>query len=310
MPVIEVTVNDKIATKTCNTEYVCGNSDFVVSFTFDKEWTQYNTKTARFVYNGEHEDVVFEGNNCPVPIISDTIAFEVGVYAGNLHTTTPACVRSRKSILCGSGVPADPAPDVYAQIMEKLNSMNLTSGYDPFVAFNTTGSVAVAESVELTFVGTWGGSDVDWLSYSIVQNYNTAKVFFDGVEYTLPILMGEDITETLTEQWFIIGDRNWTDPKTPPFAFVGYEGNEFSMFTCTDKKPHTVSVYLMNQSLEGYAKTVNGVEPDENGNVEIQTLPNDLEQISMLIDTDLLPAVHDADGAILTDENGNVILRY
>lgn len=34
------------------------------------------------------------------------------------------------------------------------------------------------------------------------------------------------------------------------------------------------------------------------------------EQISMLIEADMLPAVHDASGAILTDENGNVILRY
>lgn len=34
------------------------------------------------------------------------------------------------------------------------------------------------------------------------------------------------------------------------------------------------------------------------------------EQIEMLIKTDLLPAVTTASGAILTDNNGNVILRY
>lgn len=34
------------------------------------------------------------------------------------------------------------------------------------------------------------------------------------------------------------------------------------------------------------------------------------EQLSALIDTDMLPAVHDVNGAILTDENGNIILRY
>lgn len=37
---------------------------------------------------------------------------------------------------------------------------------------------------------------------------------------------------------------------------------------------------------------------------------SDLEQIAMLIDVDMLPAVHDSEGAILTDENGNVILRF
>lgn len=56
--------------------------------------------------------------------------------------------------------------------------------------------------------------------------------------------------------------------------------------------------------------TVNGVGPDENGNVEVSALPDDAEQITMLIDADLLPAVHDASGAILTDEKGNIILRY
>lgn len=60
----------------------------------------------------------------------------------------------------------------------------------------------------------------------------------------------------------------------------------------------------------GKVKTVNGVEPDENGNVQIDALPDDAEQLDMLIEADLLPAVYDTNGAILTDENGNIILRY
>jgi hypothetical protein len=42
----------------------------------------------------------------------------------------------------------------------------------------------------------------------------------------------------------------------------------------------------------------------------IRPITDDGEQVSILIDADLLPAVHDASGAILTDENGNVVLRY
>lgn len=60
----------------------------------------------------------------------------------------------------------------------------------------------------------------------------------------------------------------------------------------------------------GTVKSVNGVKPDKNGNVEIDALPDELEQVAMLAEADMLPAVHDANGAILTDENGNVILRY
>lgn len=60
----------------------------------------------------------------------------------------------------------------------------------------------------------------------------------------------------------------------------------------------------------GAVKTVNGVAPDESGNVEINASPDEAEQLEMLIEADMLLAVHDASGAILTDENGNVILRY
>jgi len=38
--------------------------------------------------------------------------------------------------------------------------------------------------------------------------------------------------------------------------------------------------------------------------------PDAAAQITMLVEADMLPAVHDASGAILTDENGKIILRY
>lgn len=56
--------------------------------------------------------------------------------------------------------------------------------------------------------------------------------------------------------------------------------------------------------------TVNGVAPDKDGNIEIRILPNNAEQINMLIEADMLPAIHAVNGAILTDEKGNIILRY
>lgn len=57
-------------------------------------------------------------------------------------------------------------------------------------------------------------------------------------------------------------------------------------------------------------KSVNGVKPDENGNVEISALTDEMEQLAMLVETDMLPAVHDTNGAILTDKSCNIILRY
>ena len=124
MPEINITVDNKIAIKADETEYICSNSDFVVNFNFDSEWEAYETKTARFSHNGGYIDVVFSGSQCAVPIIKDTYCFFVGVYAGNLHTTTPARVPCKLSILCGSSAPAAPTDDVYNQIMEKLNDIS------------------------------------------------------------------------------------------------------------------------------------------------------------------------------------------
>lgn len=118
--IINVTIRDKIATAPKDALYVCGNSDFVVIFDFDGEWNQFDVKTARFIYNDNYTDVVFQGNQCCIPIISGTHSIKVGVFAGDLSTTTPAHIGAKKSILCDAGSPAAPSDDVYAQIMEML----------------------------------------------------------------------------------------------------------------------------------------------------------------------------------------------
>lgn len=120
---ILVSVKNKIAETQNDPKYICGNSDYAILFDFDDEWAGYDVKTARFKYKGTFQDQVFSGNECQVPVISNTSYFEVGVYSGDLHTTTPAYVSARKSILCGSSVPEKPRDDVYAQIMEKINSL-------------------------------------------------------------------------------------------------------------------------------------------------------------------------------------------
>lgn len=122
MHIINITVQDKIATHVGDAYYVCGNSDFVVRFDFDDEWAALDVKTARFIReDGAYHDQVFSGSECPVPIISNTSSIRVGVFAGNLQTTTPARVPAAKSILCPGGMPAAPGDDVYNQIMEEVN---------------------------------------------------------------------------------------------------------------------------------------------------------------------------------------------
>lgn len=122
--VINVHVIDKIAHVVGDPLYVCGNSDYTVKFDFDSEWAGHETKTARFVKNNkEYIDVVFTGDQCAMPILENTPSVRIGVYAGNLCTTTAAVVNAQRSILCGSGAPADPHPDVYAQVMQKMDDI-------------------------------------------------------------------------------------------------------------------------------------------------------------------------------------------
>ena len=121
---IEITIKDKVARQSNKTNYVCGNSDFIIDFVFDEEWDECSVKTARFKHSAGYTDVVFEGNKCPVPIISNTHNIYIGVFAGNLLTTTSAHVGAKKSILCDGGIPTDPSPDVYAQIIKLLDDMS------------------------------------------------------------------------------------------------------------------------------------------------------------------------------------------
>lgn len=58
-----------------------------------------------------------------------------------------------------------------------------------------------------------------------------------------------------------------------------------------------------------YGSLVQRIEALENSEAP-ESLPDNSEQIEMLIVADLLPAIHNADGKILTDENGNILLRY
>lgn len=132
MPTIHIMVRQRRAESPVS-HIVCGNKDYTVRFDFDAEWDAYDMKTARFAWNGQQEDVVFTGDTCAVPQINNAQVCAVGVFAGDLCTTTPALVHCDKSILCMGGAPADPSPDVYAQLMEGFNTGKFGGYYTPTV---------------------------------------------------------------------------------------------------------------------------------------------------------------------------------
>ena len=130
MPDISISVTEKVAQVSGSPVIVCGNSDYTVIFTLDSEWDAYEQKTAEFRYwrGGERKkaEVLFTGSSVSVPVLRDIDEVEIGLCAGNLHTSTPARILCARSITDGDAVHDPPAPDVYAQLMEYL--ANLQNG--------------------------------------------------------------------------------------------------------------------------------------------------------------------------------------
>lgn len=138
---IQIEVRDKIATfKSKNFNLVGGNSDYDVVFDFDKDWDAYPKKTAVFVF-GKSKPIckLFDGNVCEGVAIYDATMCLIGVFSGDLLTTTPAAVDCvYRSILDeASGEPEAPSENVYNQIIELINkyikAIDIEGKYAPLV---------------------------------------------------------------------------------------------------------------------------------------------------------------------------------
>ena len=134
--IIPISVTQKRAVLTDpDAEIVCGNGDYLLALTFDSEWDSEPVKTVRFVWqkNGQpmYADVLTDSDTAAIPVLSGTPEVAVGVYAGNIRTTSPARILCVPCITDGDPVHDDPPPDVYNQLMEYLASIQsggLTAG--------------------------------------------------------------------------------------------------------------------------------------------------------------------------------------
>ena len=120
MPEIHIGVQDHVASQSDHTVYVCGSGDYTAVFQFDGQWQENDLKTARFQTESLCQDVLFRGDRCPVPVIGSARKLEVGVFAGNLRTSTPARIALREGIRSVWGPPEDPAPSLYDQLVEAV----------------------------------------------------------------------------------------------------------------------------------------------------------------------------------------------
>jgi hypothetical protein len=192
MTVLNVTVENKIATAD-NQIIVCDNTDYIVQFTLDAEWDDYDAKTMRILYStGTYEDIVFTGTSCPLPRIYNAAAIGIGIYAGDLHATVAAVFNCKRSVLSEDGTPVDPPEDVYNQIMDAINDGMLKgdpgNGIASIELTSTSGNVdtytiTYTDETTTTFTVTNGSvTSVDGLTGDVVLDHKAnIDGYYDGM---------------------------------------------------------------------------------------------------------------------------------
>ena len=147
MPIIQIMVRDKVATTIGSPVIICGNSDYVVYFDLDTEWAPFQIKTARFNYTRDgvrlHQDILLTEDHCTAPVMDDVYAVEIGLYAGSIHTSTPARSPCERSATYDAPLHPAPAPDIYDQLLAYLSTIGTS---DPF-AIAANDIIAIAEEV-------------------------------------------------------------------------------------------------------------------------------------------------------------------
>lgn len=95
------------------------NSDYIAHFNFDEEWAG-KEKTARFINGKVIKDKVLSNDTCDFPPeVLKSGLIKVGVFSGKIKSTE-ARVPINASILDEGGIPADPTPDIYEQLLEEI----------------------------------------------------------------------------------------------------------------------------------------------------------------------------------------------
>lgn len=187
MPDVRIKIENKVASLMDDVLLVCGNSDYTAVFDFDEEWGAYEAKTARFITVAGHQDVVFSGNRVAIPVLTNTPFVRIGVFAGDLHTTTPAEIFCQRSVLCAQGSPVEPPPDVYAQLMQMVNDGRLQGEPGPQGERGEKGEKGDAGSIKFIPVVELPTENIDTNAIYLQkiesedeQNRFTEHVFIDG----------------------------------------------------------------------------------------------------------------------------------
>ena len=120
---LNILVRNKIA-KGDGKKIVLNNSNYHVVFDFDSEWDEFMEKTLKVNFLNHKYEVLFSGNEVDLPPIVDAYECEIGVYAGNIRSTTPAKFKCEKSIISGDQIHFNPPEDIYLQLLTKIEELS------------------------------------------------------------------------------------------------------------------------------------------------------------------------------------------
>lgn len=126
---ITIRVRNRIAEAVGSPEIICGNSDYNAIFDLDAEWDAQEIKTMRVAwtdtFSGQprHIDVPFFMGFAAIPAIADAYEVQIGIYTGNIMTTTPARVPCVRCITDGGTYHEDPEPETYAALLEAITHL-------------------------------------------------------------------------------------------------------------------------------------------------------------------------------------------
>lgn len=242
---IDISIVNKRAEVVGAPVIVCGNSDYVLRFVFDDEWSGQDPKTARFVYIQDgavkYNDVVFEGDTAAVPVLSNTKEVRVGVFVGSLRTSVPAVIPCELSIRCISAKATEPTPSQYDQIMELLNTMSTPGAYANALKGSAEGNPIRFDDVSpLAHEMAVGLKSKNLLPYPYTATTQTVNgiTFTDNGDGTITA----NGTATEVAQFYF--DIDLDLPVGSVVTFSGLEGGTYTTyyvnFTGTD-------IYLLNK---------------------------------------------------------------
>ena len=222
MPDINITVTDKRPVCTTGATVVCDNSDYTVHWDLDEEWSAYDTKTMRVIYmDSTYADTVFTGDSVALPPVPVPGCVQIGLYAGDIHTSRMALLRALSSVRSASGAPANPTPDVYDQLMERMAQLENPdwNQNDPTAKDYVKNRTHWVETVytemfsddAATFVDSgyngrceYSPDEVTWT----LTAGETYKVVYDGVEYMCTCKSRDAYGRT----WIWLGNGSFAGP--------------------------------------------------------------------------------------------------